>query len=85
MKFVIRASSFLRHSCFAAYKATLNRLEGSMFTRLRHFHSSDLRARPFTNHFSLITLRSLSSSLRRVSEAFTRSDFWPRTAAQLSG
>jgi len=32
----------LRHSSFAAYKATLNGLEGSMFTRLRHFYSCPL-------------------------------------------
>jgi len=36
----------LRHSRFAAYKATLNGLEGSMFTRLRHFPGLSL----FTNH-----------------------------------
>ena len=40
--FVIQRQSGSDHSCFAAYKATLNGLEGSMFTRLRHFPASDL-------------------------------------------
>jgi hypothetical protein len=35
--FVIQRQSGSDHSCFAAYRATLNGLEGSMFTRLRHF------------------------------------------------
>ena len=35
--FVIQRQSGSDHSCFAAYKATLNGLEGSMFTRLRRF------------------------------------------------
>jgi hypothetical protein len=40
-------SFVIRHSCFAAYKATLNRIESSMFTRLRHFRlSSVLRPLP---------------------------------------